>query len=277
MFTKAKTVATCHPWTETSYDVRARFYTRLDKYMLRWMHAVTAVSQSVRAEVSGNGRCSVIPNGINVRRFYVSANRDQLRRTIGVGDSDFLFGAVGRLVPEKGYDILIASAREIVKQFPNTKFVIVGDGVLREKLEAEVDACHLRQNVILAGARSDIPELLHAMDAFVLSSKSEGMPMAVLEAMASGKPIVATEVGNVPDLLEKGKSGRLVPPNDADALAVGLRGLLENSTLSDELGLAAKRRVAAHYSSDVMTSGYLRVYEHVLGFASCCSSSPKTS
>jgi len=227
-------VAVVHGYTAENRKVR--FFERLDRRHLRGVEAVVAVSDAMVADLRAAGvapeRLHVVPNAIDVDavQHAAAAARDALRARWGVGDGGVLVLALGRLSPEKGGDVLLeAFARACVDRSDPTRLLFVGDGASRAALEARAGRPDLEGRVIFAGWRDDPWACLGAADLFVLPSHREGMPLALLEALAAGLPVVATGVGSVPRVLDDGRLGTLVPPGDVDALAAALRAHLDGS------------------------------------------------
>jgi len=192
----------------------------------RWCDLTTHVSEAGRQAMiaSGavpSGRVIVMPNGIDTDRFRQDdASRERMRRDLGLNAGDVLVLNVGRLVPEKDQAMLIEAFREVYRRLPGARLMIAGDGPLRAELGSQIAKYGLNQAVLLAGARKDIPELLRAADVFVLSSRIEGMPLAVGEALACGLPVVSTAAAGVAELA--GDVATITPVGDAAALAKGL-------------------------------------------------------
>ncbi|MBI2400018.1 MAG: glycosyltransferase family 4 protein [Deltaproteobacteria bacterium] len=259
-----KLVTTCHNWINASSKMS--FYTRLDKFFLRRFDAIAAVSDAVKDELLAAGidprKTVVIGNGISLEKFrQPSADKEDVRAALGIPPNVFVAGTVGRMSPEKGYDILLQAAREVLKKKENCFFLFVGDGPQKQALEEQSRSLGIGGRVIFAGKRSDIPEMLSAMDLFVMSSHTEGQPMALLEAMAAGKPVVSTSVGDVPKILDKGKAGLLAPPADSLGLAAAILRVLDDPALAGRLAASALRNVEENYSSKKMAAEYRDCYK----------------
>jgi glycosyltransferase involved in cell wall biosynthesis len=168
------------------------------------------------------------------------------------------------LVPHKGQRHLVEAAALVVKQIPDARFVIFGEGELRESLERQIKSHNLEKHVLLAGFRSDVPSLIKTVDLFVMSSVTEGLGSAVLEAMACRKAVVATNAGGLPEAIVDAETGLLVPPRDDRALADAIVRLLLDSTLRERFGEAGRWRVEEQFSADRMVAGTLQVYEREL-------------
>ena len=235
---------------------RDRWYReRLLRLTERFTDAVTVMSRGlatdlVRRRIAAPAHMHVIPNGVDTAHFAVPEERRfQVRKELAAGASNFLWLAAGRLVQEKDYPNLIRGFSELARRNARARLVIAGDGPLRDDLGSMVERLNLGDRVRFLGLRRDMPDLYAASDALVLSSGWEGMPGVVLEAMASKKPVVATSVGAVPELLA-GDAGRfLVPPRDHGALADAMYRMMELSVdARNELAEAGYGRVRAEYS-----------------------------
>ena len=174
------------------------------------------------------------------------AARGDFRRSLGLPADAKLVGAVGRLVPIKNIPLLLEAAALARQSDPSIRVVIVGDGELRDELEARADALGLGDAVVFAGWRRDLPSVYADLDAVVISSHNEGTPASLIEAMATGCPVIATRVGGVPDLIVDGETGRLVPPGDREALAAALLALFREPELTAQMAeLRAATRAGA--------------------------------
>ncbi len=185
-----------------------------------------------------------IYNGIELDRYkpIIEADR-KLRKEFLGGGGEFIVGSVGRLVHEKGYEFLLKAMPRILEVFPNTKFVIVGDGPLRLKLESLARDLRILQDRMFVGFRDDIPEVLSSFDVFVLPSIMEGHPIAILESMAMAKPIIATDINGVREQIKNGRTGILVPPGDPQALSEGINQLLKDTFQAQQFGIEARKQV----------------------------------
>jgi glycosyltransferase involved in cell wall biosynthesis len=257
-------LATSHLWTRQTAAVR--FYEFLDAQVLRRFDAVVAVSDRIAAELRQAGvpagKITIIDNGIDLRPFQSAV--PTLASELNKGDQ-LLIGTVGRLVEQKGLTFFLTAAQQLLKEFPNLLFAIFGDGPDRGKLEQMAKDLQIAEKVWFAGARRDMPNVYASLDVFALASVGEGLPMALLEAMASGVPVVATEVGAVPKVIVSGRSGMLVRPGDATQLAQAIACLLRDPVLRGHLAGNGKQTVHEQFSSRVMTQNYCRVYGQLLG------------
>ena len=217
----------------------------LVRRILRRAASVIAVSGAMARELVALGlpaeKVTVVLTAIDPLERPLAA-RDALRSKLGLPHERPLALFLGRLSPVKGPDVLLEAVRLLRERLPRAAFVLTGEGQLRAPLEAAVREHHLQEHVFFAGAvaRESVAEYLAACDLLVLPSRSEGLPHAVLEAMAFGRPVVASSVGGVPEVVENGVTGLLVPPEDPRALAGGLERLLADSELCERYGAAAR-------------------------------------
>jgi glycosyltransferase involved in cell wall biosynthesis len=231
---------------------------------------VIAVSDDVRRfhlKYTGisEEKLETIENGINVERYsgQESAGR-ALRREFGLDDSAPVFGIVGRLSPPKDHLTFLQSAALILKKAPHARFLVVGDGPLRQRLESLAGELGLTSAVIFTGFRKDIPAILSCLDVLVFTSLWEGLPVTLLEGMAAGLPVVATSVGGIPSVVLPGKTAFLVPPADPTAFADACLALASDSNLRRSFGRAGLEHVTFHYSLDRMLDKVTALYVKLL-------------
>jgi glycosyltransferase involved in cell wall biosynthesis len=221
---------------------------------------VTAVCQLARqAEIEGTAvpphKISLVYNCIDPAPFAVdkAAKRTKIRQEFNIPATAPLIGMVGRLHPQKGVQHLLDALLRIREQLPKTRLLIAGEGELRGELQAQAQELGLSASVVFTGARSDVPDILAAIDLFVLPSLWEGLPLAVLEAMAAELPVVATAVGGVPELVVDGETGRLVVPGDATALAQAIVSTLAHPAQAATMGAAGRARVVSEFGAESIT------------------------
>jgi glycosyltransferase involved in cell wall biosynthesis len=204
------------------------------------------------------GSVHVVPNGI----MHHPGSPERVRRELGLADDERLVVSVGSLYPVKGHIVLLRAAAELAKREPALRWriAIAGRGQEEPRLREFVRDAGLESRVHLLGLRGDVPDLLAAADVYAMPSLSEGLPIALLEAMFAEKAIVASYVGGIPEVIEAGVSGELVPPSDPDALATALAGLLGDDERRRRLGAAAAERARAGYSVEAMVERYERLY-----------------
>ena len=215
-------------WREGNIDAR------ISRWSDRLLSATVVNTPSIAADLIDRGivppdRVTVVPNGIDVDAYQPSHEQRVVARSQMNAGDDFLWLAVGRLTPQKDYPTLLSAFRTTVERHPATRLLIAGSGTLRPDLEARASTWGVAQRTSFLGERSDITQLLHAADGLVMSSESEGLPNAIMEAYAARLPVVATAVGGVPELVMPGRTGMLVPPADPLALAAAMCALMDLS------------------------------------------------
>ncbi len=209
-------------------------------------------------------RIKIIYNAI--MPFDIShADREPVRQQIVLKPDDVLFLTVGRLVYEKGHEFLVEAMSEVAKSAPNATVGICGDGPLRGELVHQIERLGLQKKVNLLGLWENLHELLAAADVFVLPSRWEGLPMALLEAMMAGLPVIATRVEGVDEVVEDGVHGLLVPTEAPDALAKAILQLCRDPEMRRRMGAAARKRVLESYTTDRMCGQYLALMRRGLG------------
>jgi glycosyltransferase involved in cell wall biosynthesis len=256
-------VATCHLWTEASLTIR--FYEYLDSLVLRRTERVVGVSDAIADRLCKTGvprnNVSAIYNGTDLR-----AKEDcepTLRQELAAGER-IIIGTVGRLEEQKGIDYFISAAKEVLAEFPDVLFVVVGDGSLRSRFEHMISDLGLARSVRLLGRRTDMAGVYASLDLFVLASINEGMPMAILEALAASKPVVATRVGAVEKLIIPERTGMLIEPRDIAGLRDAMLRCLRHPSLARDLARNGEQHVRSSFSSDGMARDYANVYRQVL-------------
>jgi glycosyltransferase involved in cell wall biosynthesis len=210
-------------------------------------------------------RVSVIANGVDPARFPPRTPRDgSLRRVI----------TVANLRAEKAHEVLIEAAALLAPTHPDVEYLIVGDGARRDELQRLIQARGLERQVLLLGHREDVPALLAEADLYVLPSRTEAFPNGIIEAMAAGLPVVACGVGGMLELVEPGRTGALVPPDDAAALAEAVRGMLASPERARAMGAAGRHDVEARFSFDRMVAEFEQLYLSALAGRGAAATAP---
>jgi glycosyltransferase involved in cell wall biosynthesis len=207
-----------------------------------------------------SSRIRTIPNGVHL----AAEPQSSIRAELEIGAADRLIVTIGNLYPVKGHRYLLEAFALLADQFPGLHVAIAGRGELESALLARADELRLRDRFHLLGLRSDIANLLAGADVFVLPSLSEGLPLALLEAMMVGRPIVATDVGEVSVALADGAAGILVPPGDSSALAAALARLLSDPSEARRVAEAAGRRAVTEYALCQMVERYASLYSELI-------------
>jgi glycosyltransferase involved in cell wall biosynthesis len=220
----------------------------------RAAHVVVANSGAARDQLEREGvpasRLRLIANGLDAGRFVPGEPRRTIRHIV----------MVANLRAEKGHDTLLAAAPRILARYPDASFTFVGDGPRREALETLTRALGVTERVRFVGERRDVASILARHDLFVLPSRSEAFPNALIEAMATGLPVVATDVGGIPEVVRSGVNGQLVPPDDIGALADAVLALMDDPAAAAALGRAARAEVERHYTIDRMVERFEQLY-----------------
>ena len=229
---------------------------------VRLLDALVAVSPETASiarskELVPDHRLRVVPNGIPLSAFGPDPDaRARIRAELGIPGDAFVVGTVGRLAPEKDYPLLVRALAPALGE--TMRLVIVGDGQCRDRLREAIPA-ERAPYVTLTGARRDVPALLAAFDLFALSSRTEGLPLAIPEAMATALPVVATAVGGLPSVVPR-ECGLLVPSGDAYALGGAIDALARDRDRARAMGRAARRHALDRFSIDAMTDAYEAIY-----------------
>lgn len=257
-------IATAHNWI--NINTKMSLYAFADKTVLKRFNAVVSVSKTIETLLLRSGfkkeKVCLVENGVDVGKFHHSNGHTS---TAGIPhDAKYkIIGTVGRLVKEKGHTHLIDAATKILAEYKNCIFLFVGDGPLKEELQNQAKANGIGDQVIFLGNRDDIPELLSRMDIFVLPSLVESHPMALLEAMAAQKPIVASSVGDIATILKEGQLGKVVAPGNSSVIAEGVLSYLKDSDGAKRDSLNAYQEAVEKYSSARMASEYLKIYHRL--------------
>lgn len=246
------------------YLLERRDFRRVLRFMSRSIDQFVVLGERMlryyRDEIGVDARrLRVIPNGVAPLAMPDASQRAAARAALGLGDG-FLVTTVGRLAPEKNFPMLIDAFARATAGDASARLVFVGDGSEREALEQRAVAAGVAERVHFLGWRKDVGALLPAFDLFVLSSFSEGLPMAMLEAMSAGVPIVTTAVGDIPEVITDGETGRLVAPQDMEALAGAIAAMHASRDLRARIGTAGRGLVIARYSRSAMVDAYLEAY-----------------
>lgn len=219
-----------------------------------WAHRIVANSRAAAVTLHNEGvpqrKIAVIANGLNLDAFPRAPERTKRRVVV----------TVANLRRGKGLETLLGAAALVLRHHADARFKVVGDGALRASLEAQAAALGISGHVEFLGSQEDIGRILQGCDIFACPSHMEAFPNVVMEAMAAGLPVVASDVGGIPELIADGRSGVLVPPGAAEPLAAGIVRLMDDSDLATRLGAEAHREVAANYSFDRMTASMEQLY-----------------
>ncbi len=238
----------------------------LSRWKYRQVQCFICASEAIRRMLVADGtpeaRTVTVHEGIDIGHVD-AAPAAMLHQELWLPHHAPIVGNVAALVPHKGQRHLVDAAALVVRQVPDARFVIAGEGELRASLERHIRDLHLEKHVFLVGFRPDVLSLHKAFDIFAMSSVTEGLGTSLLDAMASARPVVATRVGGIPEVVEDGVTGILVPPRDDDRLADGIVRLLKDEPLRRRMGEAARARATEKFSAERMVEDTLRVYQRL--------------
>lgn len=273
-------VIVSHGWTAATWKVR--IYERLDRWVHRRADRVVCVSAAqadkVRQAGVGESRIVVIRNAVGDESFAPADPRygERLRAYFKTMPRHII-GAVGRLSPEKGFDDFVRAAQSLIAQRHDVGFVLFGEGPMRGALEEQIERLGLRGRVVLAGFRGDVAKFLPHLDVLAISSHTEGLPTILLEAMASGVPVAATNVGGIAEALEDGRTGLLTPAKAPSRLSDALACILADDDKRRAMGEAGRQRALTHFTFARQSAEYLRLFQQLTRAADVSTSLPSVA
>jgi glycosyltransferase involved in cell wall biosynthesis len=233
------------------------------------MDRLIAVSKAIQHKLVDEQRCdapvSLIYNGVDLERYDNQEPCCTLPEEYGMEPGSQIVGVVARLEPEKGHPALLEAWPLVLREVPDVYLLIVGEGSRRDALEAQARELRIAHRVVFTGRRDDVPAVTAALDVAVLPSYREAQGMVILEAMALSRPVVASNVGGIPEMIEDGVTGLLVPPHDAAALAAAIVRLLKNHPLADTLGRAGHDMVHDRFCIELMVEAVASIYDDGAG------------
>ncbi len=250
----------------TYWEYRKR-HIMIERKLSRFTHKIICCSRAVENFVKNTEKITdnktiVIYNGVDEERFSPLKSPASIRAELGMDEEAAVVGTVSSLTPHKGHEYLIQAASLVLGTLPSSKFLIVGDGPLRQRLEEQAKNLNIHPAVIFTGKREDIPEMLSLMDVFVLPSYiREGLGIAIIEAMAAEKPVVATDIGGIPEAVDDGETGFLVDPGDPKALSKAIIELLRDPSRAKTMGENGRIRVKEMFTTKKMLSEIEKVYQ----------------
>jgi glycosyltransferase involved in cell wall biosynthesis len=226
-----------------------------------------AISQKIKDVMVNDGisgqRIFVVHSGIDPQRF-MQATGDQLLSEFDIKENQKVVINVAHLAGHKGQIYLVRAIPLVLAKLPDTRFFIVGQGELMDKLKQTASQVGLKRELIFTGFRADVADFYQIADLYVMSSVQEGLGTAVLDALALAKPVVATNTGGLPEIIDDGKTGRLVAPADPGALADGIIDMLTHTERAGSMALEGKERVLQDFSVDAMVTKNIDVYQHIM-------------
>jgi glycosyltransferase involved in cell wall biosynthesis len=240
----------------------------VNRLLLERRDRVVGVGEAVRQALIHNEgfppkKVAVVYNGINLSAYSNGSDRAAVRREIAVGDRDLVILQVARIDPLKDHATAVHTLEHLVRRRPDARLVLVGEGPLLSEVRQLVADRNLSANVRFLGLRKDVGRLLSAADLFLLTSVTEGIPLAVIEAMAAGLPVVATRVGGTGEVVEDGQTGLLAPAGDPEGLARSVLRIAEDPTLANRMGQRGRERAWVAFSEDQMLANYANLYREM--------------
>jgi glycosyltransferase involved in cell wall biosynthesis len=231
---------------------------------------VITISYAVRRcldQEDDNSRFLLVYNAINLQDFEATGSRDAVRRMLRMQNGAFLVGTVAGLIPAKGYEDFIPAAAQVRKAMPNTRFVAVGDASresYRRKVVELINQHGLEGSFLLLGFRRDVADIISALDLLVLPSRYEPFGRVLVEGMAAGKPVIGTNVGGIPEIIEDGVNGLLVAPGSPDELAQAIKKILQNPELARRIAAAGRESARARFNPQRYVNQIQQVYEELI-------------
>jgi len=255
--------------SERNVDIWEKRYKKVaGRLLMSSSHAVVVNAEAIKRYLVQRGapeeKITIIHNGVNCERFNGSLSGSDARKELGISNETPIVASVARLEPQKGHTCLLQSAKFMLQKFPRVKFLIVGDGPERKRLESLSHSLGIAESVVFTGGTREVPKLLSACDVSVLSSNKEGMSNSLLESMALGKPVVATRVGGNDEVIVEGETGFLVPRDNPQALATASLKLIEDKELARKMGQRAKERVMEQFSVSRMVRSTEDLYDSLV-------------
>ena len=253
-----------------SFNRFLRFY---EEGMLHRARKIIAVSHFTKWELTNYykipaDKIQVIHNGVDIRKFQPAADKRKVKAALGLNPDDLAIVSVGRLYARKGLFTLIESMPAVIKRFPNAKFIISGKGQSDEmhKLNEHAERFGVKSNIAFTGYTPDkeLPNLYQAADIFAFSTFYEHHPFAVLEALATGLPVVTTTVGGIPETIDNGKNGLLVPPFNSKRFSEAILYFLEHQAEAKEMGAKARQTVEQQLDWQIVVKNAMKVYDQAL-------------
>lgn len=243
-------------------DWRRKIHWLIDGFTAKWTDVIISNSRSGKQALVEKARINpskieVIPNGIKKNPSMSTVSGKEF----GIQPGELVVGTVGNLRKPKGHIYLVSAASLVLKKFPNTKFIVVGQGELKQQLVEETEKAGIAANFVFTGFIKDAVRVIRLFDVFAFPSLWEGCPVGLLEAMGEGKPCVAFPAGDVPYIIEDGRNGLLIPDRSPEKLAAGIMKLLGDKNTREEMGRNAKKRAEESFSFDGMMEAYISVYK----------------
>ncbi|MCK4261031.1 MAG: glycosyltransferase [Halanaerobiales bacterium] len=256
-----------HPQSTYFYYQKKHLLT--ENFLSRFTDKIICCSEAVKNwakdyERIRENKLITIYNGINLEEFKKVVNSKEVRKELSLTGKERIIGTVGRLEPVKNPDLLLRATSLVKKRFPNLKVLFVGKGSLRDSLEKLAEGLGLKENIIFAGEKKNVFPFLSLMEVFILCSNIEGLSLALIEAMSAGIPVIGTKVGGIPEIIENGINGILIPPDNPEAFAEAIIYLLNHPEEAKKMGERGKEICKNKFSSEMMVEKIEELYEHFI-------------
>lgn len=246
------------PWQQRAIRVACKLATGVI------VNSHAASNDVICGGLVNRNRVELLPNCIDLQEFKPMRHSDEIRQKLGISAASIVVGALGNLRPEKDLGTFLLAARGVRNMDPTVQFLVIGDGAGRDSLKRLADDLDLSDSVHFLSDRSDVPDLIAVLDILVMSSSTESFPNAILEAMAVGVPVIGTHVGGIPELVEEGQTGFLVPPKDPEAITLRILYLCQHPSQRLQMGRAARKRVEDEFAIPKITEKLASIYERLL-------------
>lgn len=250
---------------------KTHFFRWAERVLALCSTQIIAVSEQCRHDlleykIGGEEKIITIPLGLELRKFADQSAevREPIRNEYGVPHDAFVVGMFARMVPIKRHEVLFHAIKIVLEQYPDTYFMMVGDGELRRNLELLVNELNITHRMIFCGFRQDQERMFQAVDAVVLTSRNEGLPVVIIEALSSGKPVIATRVGGVPELIKDGVSGYIVEPEDPNSIAQGLIKAVSEPDQTRLMGKVAQEQTLNAFDSQRLIRDMDQLYQRLM-------------
>ncbi|MCU7815864.1 MAG: glycosyltransferase [Candidatus Thiodiazotropha sp. (ex Lucinoma kastoroae)] len=238
------------------------------KWKYRLYDRVIAISQGIAAVLQQEGlptqKLVCVRSAVDVEAFQQVCDMNGFRKQFKLADDALVMGVVAQLIPRKGHRYLLQAMQQLVREFPTLRLLIFGKGPLKEELKGQIVAMNLQQHVKMAGFRKDLSTMLPCLDLLVHPALMEGLGIALLQGASAGLPIVAVDAGGMPEVVEDGVNGFLVPAGSVEALGDALHRLLADEPLRRQMGESGREKMCRSFSVEQMVEGNLRVYRDLL-------------
>ncbi|MBD1399350.1 glycosyltransferase family 4 protein [Pelovirga terrestris] len=259
-------IAFFHGWCTGGFKIK--LYKYLDKFLFGFADRVVVVSNGMASGLNkrwiGKNKIYTIYNAVDPNEYALTDSTSNIREQYGICSSAPLIGVVGRFSHEKGHCYFVEALPQIIKKIPGLKVLFIGDGPLQEEIQQQVDQSGLKSHVIFTGYQSNVQNFYREIDLLVLPSLSEGMPNVALEAMLFGKPVVATRVGGVPEVVVDGETGILVDSQNAEQLSAAVIRLFKHPEMLRDFGVSGRERVLSEFNPEERVKKIAALYEEVL-------------